>query len=35
MDRPQPTAFITTRKGFCYLTIKIGGRNFHILRIRA
>lgn len=30
----QPTAFITTRKGFCYLTIKSFGRNRHITRIR-
>jgi len=31
----QGSAFITTRKGFCYLTIKCGWRNFHIMRIRA
>ena len=31
----QGTAFITTKKGFCYLTIKCGWRNFHIMRIRA
>lgn len=27
-------AFITTRKGFCYLTIKIGRRNHHMMKIR-
>ena len=31
----QGSAFITTRKGFCYLTIKCGWRNFHIMRTRA
>jgi len=31
----QGSAFITTRKGFCYLTIKCGWRNVHIMRIRA
>lgn len=31
----QGSAFITTKKGFCYLTIKCGWRNFHIMRIRA
>ena len=30
----QPTAFITTRKGFCYLTLKCGRHNFHVMRIR-
>ena len=34
MGRQQGSAFITTRKGFCYLTIKCAGRNFHIKRIR-
>jgi hypothetical protein len=34
MDKPKRSAFVTTRKGFCYLTIKSGGRNFDILRIR-
>jgi hypothetical protein len=31
----QGSAFITTKEGFCYLTIKCGRRNFHIMRIRA
>lgn len=31
----QGSAFITTKKGFCYLTIKYGWHNFHIMRIRA
>lgn len=31
----QGSAFITTKKGFCYLTIKCGWRNFQIMRIRA
>ena len=34
MERKQGSAFITTRKGFCYLTIKIGMRNCNIRRIR-
>jgi hypothetical protein len=34
MAPKQRTAFITARKGFCYVTLKIGGQNFHILRIR-
>jgi hypothetical protein len=34
MAHKQRTAFITARKGFCYLTIKIGRRNFHVMRIR-
>jgi hypothetical protein len=34
MERKQRSAFITTRKGFCYLTIKIGRRNFNVIRIR-
>jgi hypothetical protein len=35
MEGKQGSAFITTRKGFCYLTIKCGRRNFRIMRIRA
>ena len=31
---PQPAAFITARKGFCYLTLKYRRRNFHMMRIR-
>jgi hypothetical protein len=34
MGQQQGSAFITTRKGFCYLTIKCGRRNFHVMRIR-
>lgn len=34
MAEKRPTAFITARKGFCYLTVKSGRRNFHIMRIR-
>ena len=30
----QSSAFITTRKGFCYLTVKVGRSNFNIMRIR-
>jgi len=30
----QSSAFITARKGFCYLTIRYGGRNFNTMRIR-
>jgi hypothetical protein len=29
----QRSAFITAKKGFCYLTIKIGRRNSHLRRI--
>ena len=35
LERKQSSAFVTARKGFCYLTIKHGGRNFEIMRIRA
>ena len=34
MGPQESNAFVTTRKGFCYLTIKCAGRNFHIQRIR-
>ncbi len=34
MASKQRSAFITTRKGLCYLTIKIGRRNFNVIRIR-
>jgi hypothetical protein len=30
----QPAAFVTARKGFCYLTMKYGRRHFHMMRIR-
>ena len=36
--KPAPVikskAFITSKKGFCYLTIKIGRMNFNIMKIR-
>jgi hypothetical protein len=32
--RKRGSAFITTRKGFCYLTVKCGRHNFHLMRIR-
>ena len=34
MASKQRTAFITARKGVCYLTIKIRKRNFDVKRIR-
>jgi hypothetical protein len=34
MSPRQGTAFVTTRRGFCYLTVKIGRKNFPIMRIR-
>ena len=34
MKRKQGNAFITSRKGFCYLTVKVGRSNFNIMRIR-
>jgi hypothetical protein len=34
MSSRQGTAFVTTRKGFCYLTVKISRKNFPIMRIR-
>lgn len=34
MGAKQGIAFITTKKGFCYLTIKYARRNFPILRVR-
>lgn len=34
MAPKQSSAFITARKGFCYLTIKYGDRNFEMMRIR-
>jgi hypothetical protein len=30
----QRSAFITAKKGFCYLTVKIGRQNFPLMRIR-
>lgn len=33
MADKQPTAFVTTKKGVCYLTVKVGRQNFHIMRI--
>lgn len=34
MAGKQGGAFVTARKGFCYLTIKLGRRNFDMMRIR-
>jgi hypothetical protein len=34
MERKPSNAFITARKGFCYLTIKSFGRNHEMMRIR-
>jgi hypothetical protein len=34
LGRPQPAAFISTLKGFCYVTIKRGGRHVRIFRVR-
>jgi hypothetical protein len=34
MERKQSNAFITARKGFCYLTIKFFGHNHEMMRIR-
>lgn len=34
MSRKQSSAFVTTRKGFCYLTVKVGRSNSNIMRIR-
>ena len=35
MSHRQGTAFVMSRKGFCYLTIKIARRNYDIMKIRA
>lgn len=35
MGHQQGSAFVTTKKGSCYLTIKSGRHNYHIMRIRA
>lgn len=34
MKSKHGSGFITSKKGFCYLTIKIGRNNFNIMRIR-
>ncbi len=34
MGDKQYSAFVKARKGFCYLTIKIGRQNFDLMRIR-
>src|ERR1017187_5568086 len=34
MERKSASAFITTRKGFCYITIRSFRSNRHIMRIR-
>jgi hypothetical protein len=33
MAQKQSSAFITTKKGTCYLTVKMGRRNYPIMRI--
>lgn len=35
MDRKPAHAFVTARKGFCYLTIRFPGCNRELMRIRA
>ena len=35
MSDATGSAFVTSRKGFCYITIKIGRRNFDIMKIRS
>jgi len=35
LGRKQSNAFITARKGFCYLTIKSFGRNHEMMRVRS
>ncbi len=35
MGSQKGTAFITSRKGFCFLSIKIARRNYDIMKIRA
>ncbi len=34
MSNVTGSAFVTSRKGFCYLTVKIGRENFDIMKIR-
>jgi len=34
MAGKQGDAFVTARNGFCYLTLKVGCRNFDMMRIR-
>ncbi|MGI4945103.1 MAG: hypothetical protein ACRYHQ_31840 [Janthinobacterium lividum] len=34
MDRKPANAFVTVRKGFCYLTIKLFGRHHEMMRVR-
>jgi hypothetical protein len=34
VPQKQSSAFITTKKGVCYLTIKIGRQNFSLMRLR-
>ena len=34
MERKRSNAFITARKGFCYLTVKYARRNHEMMRIR-
>jgi hypothetical protein len=35
MNPKQSSVFVTSKKGFCYLTVKIGGYNCNIKRIRS
>ncbi len=35
MGSQKGTAFVMSRKGFCYLTIKIARSNYDIMKIRA
>ncbi len=35
MSDAKGNAFVTSRKGFCYLTGKIGRENFDIMKIRS
>jgi macrodomain Ter protein organizer (MatP/YcbG family) len=35
VPRKQGTAFVTSKKGVCYLTIKIGRENFDLMKIRS
>jgi hypothetical protein len=32
-EKRLPSAFVTTKKGKCYLAVKLGRRTFHLMRI--
>ncbi len=32
-EKRLPSAFVTTKKGRCYLAVKVGRRTFHLMRI--